>query len=191
MILNDLTGQLLLATPSLQERQFKDSVILICHHDQDGSMGLIINRPQDISIRDVFEDIQLSPNETALKTFPAQRLASYEGGPMDPFRGFVLHDSWHLYESTMPVSPDLHLTTSRDALEEISQGLGPEHFMLILGYTGWDAGQLEQELVDNSWLITGVSQHLVFEAPPEHRWALAAQSMGVSKSHLSSQVGHA
>lgn len=191
MILNDLTGQLLLATPSLQDRQFKDSVVLLCHHDNDGSMGLIINRPQEISIRDVLEDIQLIPNEDMLKTFPEHRLVSYEGGPMDSFRGFILHDSWHMYESTMQITPEFHLTTSRDVLEEISQGLGPEHFMLILGYAGWDAGQLEQELMENAWLITGANPHLVFQTPPEHRWALGAQSMGVNKSHLSSQIGHA
>jgi len=191
MLLNDLSGQLLLATPSLQERQFKDSVILLCHHDQEGSMGLIINRPQDISIRDVLEDIQLSPNEAVLKTYPDYRLATYEGGPMDTFRGFVLHDDWHMYESTMKITTDLHLTTSKDVLEEIAQGHGPEYFMLVLGYAGWEAGQLEQELVDNSWLIAGANQHIVFQTPPEHRWSLGAQSMGVDKSHLSSQIGHA
>jgi len=191
MVLNDLNGKLLLATPSLQERQFKDSVILLCHHDEEGAMGLIINRPQEITIRDVLEDIQLFPQEDVLKTLPEHRLLSYEGGPMDAFRGFVLHDGWHMYESTMQITPELHLTTSRDVLEGLAEGLGPEHFMLILGYAGWDAGQLEQELLDNSWLIVGSSHHLIFETEPEHRWGLAAQSMGISRSHLSSQVGHA
>lgn len=191
MVLNDLNGKLLLATPSQQERQFKDSVILLCHHDEEGSMGLIINRPQEITIRDVLEDLQLFLNEDVLKTFPEHRLLSYEGGPIDSFRGFVLHDGWHMYESTMQITPELHLTTSRDILEELAKGLGPEHFMLILGYAGWSAGQLEQELMDNSWLIVGSNHHLIFEAAPEHRWALGAQSMGISKSHLSSQIGHA
>lgn len=191
MVLNDLNGKLLLATPSLQDRQFKDSVILLCHHDEEGSMGLMINRPQAVTVRDVLEDIQLSPNESVLKTLPDHRLLSYEGGPVDPFRGFVLHDGWHMYESTMQVTPELHLTTSRDVLEALAQGFGPEHFMLILGYAGWSAGQLEQELLDNAWLIVDANQHLVFETAPEHRWALAAQSLGISKSHLSSQVGHA
>jgi len=191
MILNGLTGQLLLAMPSLQDRRFKDSVILVCHHDDEGCMGLIINRPQHISICDVLEDIQLTPDHAILKTLPENNLLTYEGGPIDSFRGFVLHDSWHMYESTMQVTTDLHLTTSRDALEEIAQGLGPEHFMLVLGYAGWDAGQLEQELLENSWLVTGANHQLVFHTPPEHRWALGAQSMGINKSHLSSQVGHA
>jgi len=191
MMLNDLNGKLLLATPSLQERQFKDSVILLCHHDDDGAMGLIVNRPQEITIRDILEDIKLFPQEDTLKAWPEHRLLSYEGGPIDAFRGFVLHDGWHMYESTMQITSELHLTTSRDVLEELAQGLGPEHFMLILGYTGWSAGQLEQELLDNSWLIAGSSHQLIFDTAPEHRWGLAAQSMGITKSHLSSQVGHA
>jgi len=191
MLLSDLNGKLLLATPSLQERQFKDSVVLLCHHDEEGSMGLIINRPQELTIRDVLEDIRLSPNREQLNQLPEQYLVSYEGGPVDLFRGFVLHDSWHTYESTMQITTELHLTTSRDVLEDISQGNGPEYFMFILGYTGWSSGQLEQELMDNDWLIVDSSQHLVFQVAAEHRWVLGAQSMGVHKSHLSSLVGHA
>jgi len=191
MLLNDLKGQLLLAMPSLEERQFKDSVILVCHHDQDGSMGLIINRPQDISIDDVLEDIHLTPNIPLLHALPKSRLISYEGGPLDPFRGFVLHDGWHIYESTMQITSEFHLTTSKDVLEEIAQGEGPEHFMLILGYTGWSAGQLELELLENHWLVAGANPHIVFEEPADLRWALGAKSMGIEKSHLSSQVGHA
>lgn len=191
MHINSLTGQVLLATPSLQDRNFKDSVILICHHDEEGAMGLIVNRPQEISIMEVLEDLQLSPDRNIFTTLPVQRSASYEGGPIDPFRGFVLHDGWHIYESTMQITSELHLTTSRDVLEEIAAGNGPEHFMLILGYTGWDAGQLEEELASNDWLIAAANHHLVFQALPEHRWALAARSMGVEKAMLSSQIGHA
>ncbi|MDQ6994571.1 MAG: YqgE/AlgH family protein [Mariprofundaceae bacterium] len=191
MLLNDFKGQLLLATPSLQERQFKDTVILLCHHDSEGSMGLIINRPQNISIVDVFEDIQLTPSDHIIHTLMKDELHSYEGGPIDPFRGFVIHDGQHVYESTMPITPEIHLTTSKDVLEQIVQEQGPQHFMLVLGYTGWDAGQLEQEMMDNHWLIAPASEQLIFHIEPELRWARAAQSLGVEKSHLSSQIGHA
>jgi len=92
MLFDELKGNLLLAMPSLQERQFKDSVVLLCHHDAEGSMGLIINRPQDISIADVLEDIQLTPKDHILEQLPQHEIHSYEGGPLDPFRGFVLHD---------------------------------------------------------------------------------------------------
>lgn len=191
MQIDSLTGQLLLATPSLQDRNFKDSVVLLCHHDEEGAMGLIVNRPQEISVMEVLEDLKLSPNHKILSTMPQQRITSYEGGPIDPFRGFVLHDGWHVYESTMQISPELHLTTSRDVLEEIAAGSGPEHFMLILGYAGWDEGQLEEELANNDWLIAAPSHHLLFQALPEHRWALAARSMGVEKGMLTTQIGHA
>jgi len=191
MLFDVLKGSLLLAMPSLQERQFKDSVILLCHHDAEGSMGLIINRPQDISIDDVLEDIQLTPAHHIIEQLSQDEVHSYEGGPIDPFRGFVLHDGHHIYESTMQITTELHLTTSKDVLEKIAQQQGPEHFILILGYAGWDAGQLETEILENNWLVTPANDTILFHTPPELRWALSAQSMGVDKSHLSSQIGHA
>ena len=184
MHLNELTGNLLLAMPSLQDVNFSDSVILLCHHDAEGSMGLIINRPQNISVGAVLDDMQLE----GIK-HPDQ--PTFEGGPVEPFRGFVLHDGWHIYDSTMQITPELHLTTSSDVLEEIAAGVGPEHFMLILGYAGWDAGQLEKELANNDWLIASANHHLVFQAEPELRWALAAQSMGINRANLTDQIGHA
>jgi len=191
MLFEELKGQLLLATPSLQERQFKDSVILLCHHDVEGSMGLIINRPQNISIADVFEDIQLTPSQDVMYELANDEFHSYEGGPIDTFRGFVIHDGQYVYESTMPITPEIYLTTSKDVLEQIVQNQGPEHFMLILGYTGWDAGQLELEILKNDWLTVPANQEILFHTAPELRWARSAESMGVDKSHLSSQIGHA
>ena len=154
-------------------------------------MGLIINRPQEVSINDVLEDLKLSPDQRYIRSLPDNRSLSFEGGPIDPFRGFVLHDGWHIYDSTMQITPELHLTTSRDVLEEIAAGNGPEHFMLVLGYAGWDAGQLEQELANNDWLVASANHHLVFQAEPELRWALAAQSMGINRANLTDQIGHA
>ena len=191
MLLNDLKGQLLLATPSLQDPQFKDSVVLLCHHDASGSMGLIINRPQEISIADVLTDIQLNADEASLQHLPEYQQHSYEGGPQDPFRGFVLHNEHDVYESTMQITSEFHLTTSKDVLEQLVQHQGPDECMLILGYAGWSAGQLEQEILDNAWLITAPSKQVVFHTPPELRWSIAAQRQGVDKAHLSSQIGHA
>ncbi|MDX8396637.1 MAG: YqgE/AlgH family protein [Mariprofundaceae bacterium] len=191
MMMQSLSGQLLLATPSLQDRQFKDSVILVCHHDEEGCMGLIINRPQEISVGSVLDDLDLKTEPSFLSHLIEYCNCSYEGGPIDPFRGFVLHDGWHVYDSTMQITPELHLTTSRDILEEVALSQGPEHFMLILGYAGWDAGQLEQELAENAWLITSANHQTLFQTAPEHRWALSAQNIGVNKAHLSSQIGHA
>ncbi|GAV19953.1 putative transcriptional regulator [Mariprofundus micogutta] len=190
MQINKLAGQLLLATPTLQDPNFKDSVILICHHDDDGCMGLIINRPQEISVSDVLvdlgiEDIAQLPGQNP----DIQRV--FEGGPVDDFRGFVLHDSWQVYDSTMEITSELHLTASRDVLEDLAKGEGPEHFMLILGYAGWQTGQLESELSNNDWLIAPASQHIVFQEPPEQRWDFGARCMGIKRSQLSDQIGHA
>ncbi|MFQ5518531.1 MAG: YqgE/AlgH family protein [Mariprofundus sp.] len=191
MQISNLTGQVLLAMPSLQDRNFRDSVILICHHDEEGAMGLIINRAQEVSIVDVLEDLQITPDQSHMAAFPENRSLSFEGGPVDPFRGFILHDGWQIYDSTMQITPEFHLTTSRDVLEDIAAGNGPEHFMLILGYAGWAAGQLEQELANSDWLVAAANHHLLFHAEPEFRWALAARSMGIDKVNLSDQIGHA
>ncbi|ATX81152.1 putative transcriptional regulator [Mariprofundus ferrinatatus] len=191
MQISELTGQLLLATPSLQDPNFADSVVLICHHDSEGCMGLIINRPQKISIYDVLEDLDIERHETHDERQNSGMPHVFEGGPVDAFRGFVLHDSWHIYDSTMQISEDLHLTSSRDVLEELARGEGPEHYLLILGYAGWGAGQLEQELSNNDWLIAPATHHIVFQEPPEQRWAFGARCMGINRSQLSDQVGHA
>lgn len=184
MHLNELTGNLLLAMPSLHDANFSDTVVLICHHDADGSMGLIINRPQSINVGAVLDDMQLD----GIKQ-PDQ--PTFEGGPVEPFRGFVLHDGWHVYDSTLCITPEIHLTTSRDVLDDIAHGNGPEHFMLLLGYAGWGPTQLEEEINRNDWLISPADAHLVFHTPVEQRWILGAQAMGVNKAQLSDQVGHA
>jgi len=173
----------LLATPTLLDPRFADGVVLLCHHDEDGSMGLLINRPQHITVGAVLDDMKLSKTAMDAPTF--------EGGPVEPFRGFVLHDGWHIYDSTLCVTPEIHLTTSRDVLEELATGDGPEHFMLILGYAGWDAGQLEDEISRNDWLVVPSSSNIVFHTPIEQRWVVGAQAMGVDRAQLSDQVGHA
>jgi len=188
--INQLTGQLLLATPSLHDPSFADAVVLICHHDDEGAMGLIINRPQQISITDVLEDLGIdSTKRSTLQHDEKQHV--FEGGPVDAFRGFVLHDSWHIYDSTMQISEELHLTASKDVLEDLGRAEGPEHYLLILGYAGWGAGQLEAELAQNDWLIAPASHHIVFQEPPEQRWSFGARCMGISRSQLSDQIGHA
>jgi len=187
--INQLAGQVLLASPSLQDASFRDTVVLLCHHDEDGCMGLIINRPRDIGIADVLHDLDIEIMDAGKQT--AAPSGVFEGGPVDDFRGFVLHDGWHIYESTMQITPELHLTASRDVLEDLGRGDGPEHYMLILGYAGWQAGQLEAELANNDWLIAPASHHIVFHEPPRSRWDFAARCMGIQRSQLCSQIGHA
>lgn len=187
---NQLVGSLLLASPSLPDPRFKDAVVLVCHHDARGCMGLVINQPRSISVSDVLVDLKIGQNEGRnAHDESVQRV--FDGGPVDDFRGFVLHDGWHIYESTMQITPELHLTSSRDVLEALAQGDGPEHYLLMLGYAGWEAGQLESELSNNDWLIAPLSHQIVFQEPPEARWDFGARCMGIERSHLSYQIGHA
>ncbi len=186
-----LAGKALLAMPMLQDPNFRDAVVLICHHDEDGCMGLIVNRPLELHLEQVLDDLGLYDDAGDAPRKAHRATPVFEGGPVDTHRGFVLHDGWHVYESTMQIDSDLHLSASRDALAAIARGDGPEHFLFILGYAGWGAGQLEAEIADNAWLIAPVSHRLLFTEPPENRWNHAAQCMGVDRAQLSSQIGHA
>lgn len=186
MLVDRLAGQILLASPSLHDASFKDAVILICHYDQEGGMGLIINRPKKIDMQDVLNDLDIPVLDQQRASYPV-----FEGGPVDDFRGFVLHDHCQVYDSTMQVTEALNLTASRDILEDLGHGKGPEQCLLLLGYAGWGAGQLEKEISNNDWLIAPASQQIVFQEPPEKRWDVAAHSIGIERSQLCSQVGHA
>jgi len=184
--INQLAGQMLLASPSLQDAHFKDAVILVCHYDQEGGMGLIINRPRKIDMHEVLEDLNIPVLDQTRASHPV-----FEGGPVDDFRGFVLHDHCHIYDSTMQITTELNLTASRDILEDLGHGKGPEQYLLLLGYAGWGAGQMEKEISNNDWLVAPASQHIVFQEPPENRWDVAARGIGIERSQLSSQIGHA
>ena len=183
MQLSELKGQLLLATPALMDPHFHDGVVLLCHHDKEGSMGLIVNRTHHVSVDSVLSDLHLK--------HATMNAPTYEGGPVEPFRGFVLHDSNRIYKSTLSVTSEISLTTSLDILEEIAAGTGPDQFLLILGYAGWESGQLEEEIGRNDWLIAPADQDIIFHAPVENRWELGAKSVGIDKAQLSMQAGHA
>ncbi len=192
-MIDDIQGKLLIATPSLGGGFFRDSVVLLCQHDDEGSMGLVLNKPQSIHVFEVLDELALFESERK-KSIAQMKLAQqivYEAGPVDTYRGFVLHGIDQTYDSTMRVSADLNLTTSKDILERIAAGQGPEEFLLLLGYAGWAAGQLEDELANNDWLLANSTQDIVFHTPPDMMWAAAARSIGFERAQLSSQVGHA
>jgi len=190
MQINQLAGQLLLAMPSMQDPNFKDAVVLICHYDEDGCMGLIINHPRQTSVQDVLTELGITSKKSQ-REISIDMHQVFEGGPVDEFRGFVLHDGWHIYESTTRITSELHLTASRDVLEALALGDGPEHYLLLLGYAGWAAGQLESELANNDWLVAPASHHIVFQEPPDRRWNFGAHCMGIDRVKLSNQIGHA
>ncbi|MDQ7004072.1 MAG: YqgE/AlgH family protein [Ghiorsea sp.] len=192
-MIDDIVGKLLVATPTVGEGFFHDSIVLLCQHDDEGSMGLVLNKPQPINVFEVFNDMGLFADERkkAIAQMKFEEKIVYEAGPVDAYRGFVLHEIDKTYDSTMRVSADFNLTTSKDILELTAAGKGPKKFLLLLGYAGWEAGQLEDELMQNDWLLANPTQDMIFNTPAEHMWSMAARSIGFERGQLSSQVGHA
>ncbi len=149
-------------------------------------MGLAINRPTTLKLVDMFRHMGLEVDDYRDVECPV-----YWGGPVQTERGFVLHSPVDEWESTLKVSPDVALTTSKDILVAISQGEGPKDYLVTLGYAGWTEGQLEQEIMDNSWLNTPCDSAIIFSTPAQSRWSAAAKLLGVDPSLLSGEAGHA
>ncbi len=181
-----LSNHLLVALPALHDEHFARSVTLVCHHDGDGAMGVMVNRASEYTLGEVFQQMGISSDFQAL-----QSQIVLAGGPVHPERGFVLHDGAREWDSTLTVGDGLYLTTSRDVLEAMARGDGPTQAVVALGCAGWGAGQLEQELVDDSWLMVPAVRELLFELPLEQRWQAAAGSIGVDLVNYASHSGHA
>lgn len=183
---SNLTNQLLIAMPALDDPHFSHTVTYICEHNDEGTMGIIINRPHELSLGTLFSQMNIDPVNDELKTLPL-----YEGGPVKPEHGFVLHHPVGDWEITLPTEANIGLTASRDIIEAIARGEGPDEFIIALGYAGWDAGQLEQEIIDNAWLAGPANEEIVFKSPTAERWTSAASLLGVDITLLSSDAGHA
>jgi putative transcriptional regulator len=181
----NLTNQFLIAMPSMADPFFARTVTYLCQHNEEGALGIIINRPLRLTLKDIIEQMDIDFHNDALSDLPV-----YFGGPVQPERGFVLHEPVGEWKSTLKISDSLWLTTSRDILEAISRGDGPHQLLLALGYAGWGEGQLEREMVENAWLNAEAEQSIIFNLPAAHRWKAAAGLMGVDIALLSSQVGH-
>ncbi len=181
-----LEYQLLIAMPGLDDPNFNRSVTLLCQHNADGALGININRVSEFTVLEVLQQLGASCEESEIASRPV-----FDGGPVSRDRGFVVHSPEQSWASTARISSDLSLTTSRDVLEAIAEGKGPEHYLLALGYAGWGAGQLEQELKESSWLTAPVSPFIVFDAPPEKRWELAVSQLGIDAGSLHSVGGQA
>ncbi len=187
----NLTGHLLIAMPGMTDPFFSKSVTFICTHNQDGAMGVMINRPTDLSYETLFEKIkvELAQNELADNTV-------LYGGPVQPERGFVLHEHSGEWDSTLSIAENTALTTSKDILESVNIGTGPKKMLLALGYAGWTAGQLEQEIAANSWLSVqakdGETLHkILFECKAEDKLNASLALLGVNPAMLSDVAGHA
>lgn len=179
-----LANHFLIAMPSLDDPNFSRSVTWLCEHNSDGAMGIVINRPSDISVGELYAHLSL-PVSTASTGQPV-----LVGGPVQTDRGFVIHRPGSSWISTWPVSAAASITTSKDALQAMAQGVGPHDAFVALGYAGWGAGQLEQELLDNAWLTVPADARILFEVPFDQRWNAAAKLLGVDISLLSGVAGH-
>ena len=181
-----LSNHLLVALPSLHDPHFARSVTLVCQHDADGAMGVMVNRASEYTLGEVLQQMGIASDSDAL-----QSQIVLAGGPVHPERGFVLHDGDREWDSSLAVGGGLYLTTSRDVLEAMARGEGPVQATVALGCAGWGSGQLEQELVEDSWLLVPVAPAIVFDLPLEQRWQAAAGSIGVDLVNVASHSGHA
>lgn len=189
----NMTGQFLIAMPQVQNDSFERAVIYVCDHSPDGALGLMVNRTADVKISDVLERIQ-SEDDSLQLTEPFDARAGQTvmlGGPVQTERGFVLHSPYQEYAATIKINDQLGLTSSRDILEDLAQGGGPKHMMLALGYAGWSAGQLEQELANNVWLTVPADVHVLFETLPAEKYQQAMRLLGINEAMLADHAGHA
>ncbi len=182
----NLTNQFLIAMPSLKDPNFEKSVTYICAHNEEGAMGILINKPLGIDLGEIFEqmDIPVSNSEAHNKMI-------FHGGPVHTNRGFILHHASKEWDSSIIVSDEICVTTSKDILEAIATGNGPDEALIALGYAGWADGQLEQEMMDNAWLNGPANLEIIFNTPFEQCWQSAADHMGVDIEKISSDIGHA
>ena len=186
----DLTNQFLIAMPGMADDNFAGSVVYLCEHTERGALGLVINKPIDINLRNLFEKVELSA--------PSQHVAEqpvFFGGPVQTERGFVLHqkelDGAGPYSSTMSVPGGLEMTTSKDVLEAMAVGGGPCKVLITLGCSGWQAGQLEDEIGRNGWLTGDADPSVIFDTPVEQRYDRAVSLLGFDPRMLSQEAGHA
>ncbi|MFL6650380.1 MAG: YqgE/AlgH family protein [Sulfurifustaceae bacterium] len=181
-----LTNHFLIAMPTLEDRNFYRTVTFLCEHSEEGAMGIVINRVTDMKLGEILEQLEITGAERALSAQPV-----YLGGPVQNNRGFVIHEPLGNWESTLPVTDTIGVSTSRDILAAIAENRGPDRFLVALGYAGWGPGQLEREMVENSWLSGPAHREILFELPLESRWSAAAGLVGVDLTMLSSEAGHA
>lgn len=181
-----MTNQLLIAMPAMQDPNFITTVTLICEHNDEGALGIVINRPLTLKLGGLFEQLDLTDPDPDAAAGPVLL-----GGPVGPERGFVLHGPEQTYENSIIVSNELRLTLSRDILDAMAAGAGPAKTLVALGYAGWQAGQLEYEMLENSWLSVPATTDIVFDTPFSERWSKAAQVLGIDISRISPDAGHA
>ena len=186
MQVSNFTNQFLIAMPSLRDPNFSHTVTYVCAHNDDGAMGLVINRPANCELGAILEQMQMKPENESIEKLPV-----YQGGPVHTDRGFVLHEPGSQWDSSINVNDSLGVTTSRDILLAIAESAGPQNFLIALGYAGWSAGQLEEEIKENVWLNVSADSEIIFNTPSELRWTSATALLGIDHHQISTGFGHA
>ena len=181
-----LTNQLLIAMPGMEDPNFSTTVTLICEHNDEGALGIVINRPLELKLAGLFEQLDVTDPDPDAAASPVVM-----GGPVGPERGFVLHNPGGTYENSLAVSSDIQLTLSRDIIDAMASGEGPSKSLVALGYAGWEPGQLEYEMLANSWLNVPATPGIVFDMPFNQRWMSAAKTLGIDISRMTPDAGHA
>ncbi len=181
-----LTNHFLIAMPTMEDPYFAKSLVFIAEHNDDGALGVIVNRPIDMNLATLFRKIDVPLDLGALGESPV-----FFGGPVQTDRGFVLHRPLGSWQSTLVVSEEIGLTTSRDVLQSLSRAENPGNMVITLGYSGWGAGQLEHELAQNAWLTVPADPRILFELPHEQKLASALLLLGIDLTNLAGHAGHA
>ena len=182
----NLTHHFLIAMPSMADPYFAKSLTYVCEHNDQGALGVVVNRPIDMTLQALFERLSLTLKHKDLSDAPI-----YFGGPVQTDRGFVLHEPAGNWQSTLRVRDAIGLTTSKDILEAVGRGEGPDKLLVTLGYAGWSAGQLEHELGQNAWLTVEAKDAILFDLPSEERLPAAMELLGVDYARLADSAGHA
>ena len=186
----NLTNQFLIAMPGIAGDTFAGTVIYLCEHTDKGALGLVINKPIDIKLKSLFEKVELEQDRVDLAESPV-----YYGGPVQTERGFVLHeqldDQEGRFSSSLRIPGGLEMTTSKDVLEALASGNGPTKILVTLGYSGWGAGQLEDEMGRNTWINVEAEPEIIFNTPVEQRYDKALSLLGIDPAMLSADAGHA
>ena len=182
----NFTHHFLIAMPAMADQNFTHTLTYVCEHNEDGALGIVVNRPTEMTLSSLFEQIDVPLKDKALCQMPV-----HFGGPVQVDRGFVLHRPLGNWQSTLAVDDEVGLTTSKDVLEAVARGEGPKDVIVSLGYAGWSAGQLEQEIAQNAWLTVAADPDVLFETPADLRLPAAMRLLGIDFSRLSDAVGHA
>jgi putative transcriptional regulator len=182
----NFTNHFLIAMPAMADPHFAHTLTYVCEHNQDGALGIVVNKPTDMTLSALFEQIDVPLSDAELKATPV-----HFGGPVQVDRGFVLHRPLGNWQSTLAIDDEVGLTTSKDVLEAVARGEGPKDVIVSLGYAGWSAGQLEQEIAQNAWLTVAADPTVLFDTPVEARLPAAMRLLGIDFSRLSDDVGHA